>query len=467
MYISKLELNNFRKFEKLTLKFDKDSTSNINVFIGSNGSGKSTALEAIEYLLQRFTQRSARQSYKNPFTFADITNTYDGGYGESSIELEVILGNQYNSNYEKFDIFSWKIPVNRFDRVYSEKVSRVSLNEIDRLVSKVNSDANLESDIQELPAIMSYRVDRSSIVIPRRNTGRSLKTPIGYYKSLFSKQTSFRNFFEWFEDIENIENQFRVSEINGYGARITPELRNSVEQIKAVRYAIESFMDGFYGLHVDRTSPKSINIYKNGEMFTINQLSHGEKILLALVGDIAKNLVICNPQNENPLDATGIVLIDEVDLHLHPKWQMDILDKLSKTFRNCQFIVTTHSPLVINTADNVNVYNFDDIINGEKLRPQTYLGWSANQMYKQMGANFMENRIYETLNQISNKIDQAVNDKKAIASAKSKLNDLVDEIPTAKNEKLDELRERVNLVSSIVSSDEIISSDAFNRIFGE
>jgi predicted ATP-binding protein involved in virulence len=96
-------------------------------------------------------------------------------------------------------------------------------------------------------------------------------------------------------------------------------------------------------------------IDKNGQPLNILQLSQGERSLLALVGDIARRLAIMNPGLEKPLHGKGIVLIDEIDLHLHPRLQRTIVRRLRETFPNCQFIVTTHSPLVISDPDNVRI----------------------------------------------------------------------------------------------------------------
>ena len=69
--------------------------------------------------------------------------------------------------------------------------------------------------------------------------------------------------------------------------------------------------------------------------------------MLALIGDLARRLSILNPSLQNPNDGAGIVLIDEIDLHLHPRWQREVMAKLETTFQNCQFIITTHSPQVL------------------------------------------------------------------------------------------------------------------------
>ena len=83
-------------------------------------------------------------------------------------------------------------------------------------------------------------------------------------------------------------------------------------------------------------------ITKDGLDIDVNQLSAGEKSVILLIADLAMRLTIANPSLENPLEGEGIVLIDEIDLHLHPQWQRNILPALLATFSKCQFIVTTH-----------------------------------------------------------------------------------------------------------------------------
>ena len=80
-------------------------------------------------------------------------------------------------------------------------------------------------------------------------------------------------------------------------------------------------------------------------------MSDGEKCTMALMGDLARRLTLANPRKENPLLGEGIVLIDEIELHMHPSWQRKILNVLKKTFPNVQFIITTHSPIVLSEAD--------------------------------------------------------------------------------------------------------------------
>ena len=119
------------------------------------------------------------------------------------------------------------------------------------------------------------------------------------------------------------------------------------QELKIVAKAIEQFVPEYSSLRVKRVPRPHILINKGKEEFSLDQLSDGEKNLITLVGDIARRLAIANPNSKDPLKGDGIILIDEIDLHLHPKWQRLIIPQLTKVFTNCQFIITTHSPQVL------------------------------------------------------------------------------------------------------------------------
>ena len=87
-----------------------------------------------------------------------------------------------------------------------------------------------------------------------------------------------------------------------------------------------------------------------GNWVPMSALSDGYQSMMAWVGDLVTRLSQAFPNAENPLEQEGIVLIDEIDIHLHPTWQRQILSQLRRTFPKIQFIVTTHSPLVAGGA---------------------------------------------------------------------------------------------------------------------
>lgn len=99
-------------------------------------------------------------------------------------------------------------------------------------------------------------------------------------------------------------------------------------------------------------NPLRFAVKMNGETLNIMQLSDGYKTLLSLVVDLASRMALANPQMANPLEAPAIVLIDEIDLHLHPEWQRRVAGDLLSTFPNAQFILTTHSPYVVASINN-------------------------------------------------------------------------------------------------------------------
>jgi predicted ATP-binding protein involved in virulence len=163
-------------------------------------------------------------------------------------------------------------------------------------------------------------------------------------------------------------------------------------------------------------------IDKNGETLNVAQLSQGEKSLMTLVGDIARRLAMLNPALENPLAGHGIVLIDEVDLHLHPSWQRSLCDRLIETFPNCQFVLTTHSPLVISDCKNVLVYT---LANGELRQLPSQYGQDANTVLLDVMDTSIRN---EKINAELNDLLDAIQDSN-LSKAQELLAELTEELP--------------------------------------
>ena len=100
---------------------------------------------------------------------------------------------------------------------------------------------------------------------------------------------------------------------------------------------------------------------KENKKLYFDMLSNGEKAIFYFVADIARRLAIANPNNLNAdKEGKGIVLIDEIDLHLHPSWQRKIIPALTKTFPNIQFFITTHSPQVLSNVRHENIFVIED-----------------------------------------------------------------------------------------------------------
>lgn len=98
-------------------------------------------------------------------------------------------------------------------------------------------------------------------------------------------------------------------------------------------------------------------ISKGNKRLEVNQLSDSEKCTLAMIGDLARRLAIANPGLEKPLLGSGLVLIDEIELHLHPEWQRKIVSRFETVFPNVQFIITTHSPQILGELTDARIYS--------------------------------------------------------------------------------------------------------------
>jgi predicted ATP-binding protein involved in virulence len=153
-----------------------------------------------------------------------------------------------------------------------------------------------------------------------------------------------------------------------------------------VRLALERFLSAFNddiaGLKVKRSSSREnekssyswneltdIVIQKAGQELSLTQLSSGERALILLVADIARRASILNENLSDPNDCKGIVLIDEVELHLHPKWQRSAVPALQETFPNIYFVIATHSPQVLSHVEKGSVF---EVENFQLMPRQTY-----------------------------------------------------------------------------------------------
>lgn len=322
MKVKRLKMNSFRGISDLNLEFDQDEPT---VFIGINGVGKSTILECLAILLSWLTKRIQNSnSSGRSFNEDDIKK----GAKETHNEITILI----NDGQE----LAWSLTHVSKGR---SKDTSSNLGELKTVVDNIHEQLDSTS-YAALPLAVYYPTNRAVLDIPLKiRTKHSFEQITAYDEVLTGGQIDFRRFFEWFRDREDLENELRLNDSNKY--------RDRDRQLQAVRNAIANLLDGFSNLRV-RRSPLRMTADKQGDELIVNQLSDGEKCLLALAGDLARRLAIANPDTDrNPLHGSGVVLIDEIELHLHPKWQRAIIPNLAKTFPNCQFIITTHSPQVI------------------------------------------------------------------------------------------------------------------------
>ena len=363
--------------------FDAKST----VLFGNNGTGKSSILKAILILYSRIIGRLAGNRFKQEANLDLI----DISYGASSCRVSAgfCIGDAIES-YSRSMIRKEK------RRIHNQQ-------ELDTLIASWNGHYQKnEAFLNGMPVFANYGVNRLVLDIPLRIRTKHEFDPFSAFEKAIENRIDFRLFFEWFRYREDIENEQKVRNSRNFS---DPAL-SAVKQ--AVYTMFESEFDKYANLRIQR-NPLSMKMDKNGISLSVEQLSDGEKCLIAMVGDLAWRLTIANPEKRKPLLGTGVVLIDEIELHLHPVWQRLALPRLIKIFPNIQFIVTTHSPQVLGELDNTyNIFSIKktkETISIESIA--SLIGWNSNYILEDfMGAKSISKKTKQLIEEIYEAIDK-------------------------------------------------------------
>ncbi len=357
MKIKELELNNFRGFEHLKIQFPENKLA---VFIGTNGSGKSSVLDALAKLMSNFLETSFIAA-KLDVSIPPLAVTDKDINFQSKQKLDISLIDSLSRKFSIEKYWNGSFVINDYYAI----------------------------DIQDkssIPVLTYYRTNR--LIHSQKNEPENLKAPFpqlfAYKNSLTPTLRQFNDFISWFKKVEDDELR-QIRNKNDYNYRDS--------RLEVIRHTLDLFLgklttDVYKSLHIKTSESASFEfttsdfflaVNKNGQDFDIRQLSDGEKTLIMLVCDIARRLTIANPALENKLEGEGVVMIDEIELHLHPAWQRNVLPALQATFPNIQFIVTTHSPHVLNNVDARNIFLFRNENNQITCeQPDSTLGRDVN-----------------------------------------------------------------------------------------
>ena len=329
MRIQHLTLRSFRGFEDATLDLDRPLT----VLFGVNGSGKSSVLVAGMIALSEVIWQRRPDG--------------DDGWAHSPQDTDVRRGARAMSLSAVFSNGAITAPVGVGHRLGLPPrtpggIFKPTLGELydGGPVLSVFYGASRE-----------VATSQEAFSLPANGGAAPLEPFSATRDALAGGRLKFRSLFQWFKAREDAENELKVSR---------QDLTLEDPQLAAVRRAVSGMLPGFAGLRVQR-DPLHLVIRKGDDTLVIDQLSDGEKLLLALAADLAHRLAIAYADHGDPLQGEAIVWIDEIELHLHPAWQRRVLASLRRTFPNCQLIVTTHSPQVLSEVPNeavVLVENF-------------------------------------------------------------------------------------------------------------
>ncbi|MDO4336950.1 MAG: AAA family ATPase [Eubacteriales bacterium] len=357
MQLEYIELENFKAIERARIEFNGKSS----VIFGINGTGKSTILRSINLLYaniinQIVNRKELRQNYT--IQLEDIQN------GKKETKIEALI-----------DLEGEKIPYyRRMVRNTGKKChDKDSLKKIADIFHEKYITDKMQKDI---PVFVNYGTNRLVLDIPLQMRTHHTFDIYSAFEKAIENKIDFRTFFEWYRNQEDYENEQKIE---------TGDLSYQDRSLNAVRTAVLSMLDECSNLRIARKPRLEMKIDKGNIRLNVSQMSDGEKCTLALLGDLARRLTLANPNKENPLLGEGIVLIDEIELHMHPSWQRKVLSTLKTTFPNIQFIVTTHSPIILSEAnEDYNLFLMNNEDNSIKVTPKGQMnGYDANTVLEQ------------------------------------------------------------------------------------
>jgi len=261
----------------------------------------------------------------------------------------------------------------------------------DRRLGKINwysSCRNIEPE--KLGGLKCYGYGASRIMGESSLSEKELDDPSA---SLFKDNVELINAEEWLLQADYAAKASKAS------SRIGQNARKRRDQIRDVLINLLPEVNDIRVTEPSQKSPKpKVEFETPYGWIKLDGLSLGYKAMITWMVDLANRMFERYPKSTNPLAEPAVVLIDEIDLHLHPKWQRTIMRYLSERFINTQFIVTAHSPLVVQAATNANIVLLrregDHVLIDNN--PISVLGWRADQILTSLfGAKSRSDEIEE------------------------------------------------------------------------
>ncbi|TBL61149.1 retron Ec78 anti-phage system effector ATPase PtuA [Hafnia paralvei] len=428
-FFSSLELINYKGIRKTVKKITLDPY--LNIFVGVNGSGKTTIIESIVKASTWLVNGIKNRANGKGILPAEINNSQDAK--DCAITATLTLDEK-----STFTLILYK-------NKSSTNKNRSSLSEFKNLAEMYYSLNSKYKGESCLPLFCHYSVSRALEIKTddEQNNGEiTAFNNLDGYSFSFEESRNFKSLIKWMlfcgsqnnDEVDDIKNKLSSLEVkynttyeiynfladetkeeSSIGLKLKKELDelrikiaelqlnlNNVDGniVSIVKKAIYKFMSiDNIRMKVDKDNV-SILLDKKGITISATDLSQGEKALFSLVSDISRRLILLNPgKGINALKGHGVVIIDEIDLHLHPKWQQEIIGQLQDTFPNIQFIITTHSPQVLSTAPShcIKVIRNDENGMLNIVEPEFSLGSESDMILEDI---FLVNSRPENIEQV-------------------------------------------------------------------
>ena len=345
MKLERIHLHNFRCFERLTVEFDPKLT----VIVAENGSGKTAILDAVATGFGRYLTKLGKRGQALKQSDIRITDK------EQLAPFSAITVAAAKTNGSEPESLVWSLtrkrdPASKIDTSFpgTRALDQFALQSLQR---------QHQGTIFLFPLLVYYGTNRAVLSEGQYSKSAAKKfAPLDALDGALESTSRFQSAFAWFQAMEDRD--------------------YSLPQLKYVRTAVEKFFFFSHAPHqehslpilfshlrtqkhpsrlvIDRLMPDGVT-----RTLQISQLSDGYRTMLGLVMDLARRQAQAFANSPNIVSGFQafpcIVLIDEIDLHLHPAWQQTVLSSLQKIFRGTQFIVTTHSPQVLSTVKRESI----------------------------------------------------------------------------------------------------------------
>lgn len=367
MVLKKLAISNFKMFEHLELIFEPG----FNLILGDNGVGKTTILEAAAVFLAGFLTGMedvpARNIYKDDVRYQIIKDS-NGNPNKiycNPTEVSGVLG------YAGAD-YPWSRT--KKDASGGSKTT-ISPKDIVPVSQKLVND--IEGKTWPL---ISYQSASRHWILARSDAYEKKRKQLHDrrcgYLGCMDKAVNMQSVYDWCKQMEwsSVKNHHLPENYRVFG--------NIISKFMSI------MNDGRVSEVFFHPNIEKLLYRENNELKEIENLSAGYQSVLNLVIDLAYRMSILNPDAEEDIpNAEGIVLIDEIDSNLHPKWQWRIVEALMETFPNIQFIVATHSPIIVSSCKEVNIISIDETQNIQYLAAS--YAFSVNEILRDMLGYYM------------------------------------------------------------------------------
>lgn len=374
MRVTALKLANLRAIETAEFRF----LAGFNLIVGVNGVGKTSMLDALRVCLSAFAKQANKlRAPVESFTVDDIRVGADA----LSIECGVLIGGSEHR---------YLIHKPRESSAPQEKKAGMPREQVHDTPEKATfmgaaPEPVTGSEPGGRPLAVLFATNRA--VPSERAPGKSVAAggiAAAFAGAFASRELRLVEFASW----------MRVQEA------LRSERASAGRALAAFEGAVTRFLPGYDHLRVDGGERTRLLIDSGSTTVPVRQLSDGERGTLALVLDLTRRLAQANPEMTDPAaEAEAVVLIDEIELHLHPKWQRLIARNLTAAFPRCQFIATTHSPQVIGEVEHDRI---QIIANGKVYSPTHSFGVDSSRVLEEiMDADPRAQEVNALLSQIS------------------------------------------------------------------